>query len=162
MTQKRLRMVMVSALGLGIIGGLAQAQVAARQTTAPKQAQSAATAQVPTEFKSGIEALQSSMSSLEKAGDKWGGHRVKAMQLIDRALQECGQPPTKLAAESGNTDELAALQSGIEQLNNAQSDFEKAESQWGGRKAKAMSLMDEALKELQTGVELYAKSHGTN
>jgi hypothetical protein len=160
MMQKHLRMVVVPAMALGVFGGLSQAQVAARPTTGPKQAQATTATQVPAEFKSGIEALQSAMSSLEKAGDKWGGHRVKAMQLIDRALQQCGQPPTKVAAESGNTDEPEALQSGIEALNNAQSDFEKAGSQWGGRKAKAMSLIDDALQELQTGVE-YAKSHDT-
>jgi hypothetical protein len=62
--------------------------------------------------------------------------------------------------KSGPKDVPADLQSGIAGLNSTKSDFERAGNQWGGRKAKAISLINEALRELQTGIE-FAKSHGT-
>jgi hypothetical protein len=156
------RMVVVLAASLGVFGMVSQAQTGAipRQTTTPRQTQS--TTAVPAEYKSGISALLGAKSALEKAGDKWGGHRVKAIHQIDEALRALGQTPAVSSTEmkSGNTDEPAELQSGISQLNTAKSDLERAGNQWGGRKAKAISYVDEALKELQVGIE-YAKEHKT-
>jgi hypothetical protein len=156
--------VVVLAAGLGVFGAVSQAQTAVipRQTATPRQAQTATVQNVPAEYKSGISSLLSAKSALEKAGDKWGGHRVKAIHQIDEALRALGQTPAVSPSEmkSGNTDEPAELQSGISQLNTAKSDFERAGSQWGGRKAKAISYVDEALKELQVGIE-YAKEHKT-
>lgn len=157
-------LVLALASGLSVFGALSQAQMAnPRQVVPPKQAQTNTVQKdVPAEFKDGIAQLRSAKGALEKAGDKWGGHRVKAIHLIDEALQACGQPQTASRTEmrSGPKDEPAEMQSGISQLTGAKSDFERAGNQWGGRKAKAVSLIDEALKELQIGIE-YAKSHGT-
>jgi hypothetical protein len=160
MTRRNFRLV-VLVMGLSVFGAFSQAQIASpspRAATAPRQVQK----DVPAEFKSGIAQLISAKSVLEKAGDKWGGHRVKAIHLIDEALRTAGHPQARSAGEmkSGPKDEPAELQSGIADLNSAKSDFERAGNQWGGRKAKAISLIDEALRELQTGIE-YAKSHGT-
>jgi hypothetical protein len=163
MTRENCRMAaLVLAAGLSIFGAVSQAQMTnPRAATAPKRAQTVQK-DVPAEFKSGIAQLISAKSILEKAGDKWGGHRVKAIHLIDEALAAVGQPQAKSAGEmkSGPKDVPADLQSGIAGLNSAKSDFERAGNQWGGRKAKAISLINEALRELQTGIE-FAKSHGT-
>jgi hypothetical protein len=45
-------------------------------------------------------------TNLQKAGNKWGGHRIKAIKLIDQALGACGQTqtPTKGEMQSGSTD----------------------------------------------------------
>jgi hypothetical protein len=166
MVQGRVRrMVVVLAAGLGVFGVVSQAQTAAipRQAAAPRQTQPTTVQKdVPAEYKSGISSLLGAKSALEKAGDKWGGHRVKAIHEIDEALRALGQTPVVSSTEmkSGNTDEPAELQSGISQLNTAKSDFERAGNQWGGRKAKAISYVDEALKQLQVGIE-YAKAHKT-
>ena len=167
MTRKSCRTVaLVLASGLSVFGAVSQAQMTnPRAATSPKQAQNVQkTVQkdVPAEFKSGIAQLISAKGILEKAGDKWGGHRVKAIHLIDEALAAVGQPQARSAGEmkSGPKDVPADLQSGIADLNSAKSDFERAGNQWGGRKARAISLINEALRELQTGIE-YAKSHGT-
>jgi hypothetical protein len=158
------RMVAVLAAGLGVFGAVSQAQTGAipRQTVTPRQAQTGTVQNVPAEYQSGIAALQGAKSALERAGDKWGGHRVKAIHQIDEALRALGQNPAVSSTEmkSGNTDEPAQMQSGISQLNTAKSDLERAGNQWGGRKAKAISYVDEALKELQVGIE-YAKAHKT-
>jgi hypothetical protein len=117
---------------------------------------------VPAEFKAAIAALASSKSNLEKAGDKWGGHRVKAIHEIDQIFREVGQPqaPSSGEMKSGSVDEPAVLQSGIASLNTAKADFERSGNQWGGRRVKAISGINAALQELQTGIE-YAKSHKT-
>ncbi len=129
-----------------------------RQTTMGQAVQK----DVPAEFRSGIAALASAKSSLEKAGDRWGGHRVKAIHLIDEALNAVGQPQAHNPNEmkSGPQDEPAALESGISSLNTAKSDFERSGNQWGGRREKALAHINQALSELQIGIE-YAKSHHT-
>lgn len=117
---------------------------------------------VPAEFQAAISEMQSAKSSLEKAGDKWGGHRVKAIGFIDQALRVVGNPPapSKTEMESGPKDEPAEMDSGRTALQSAESDFERSGNEWGGRRAKAMSLIHQALEELQLGID-FAKSHGT-
>lgn len=158
------RMMLVLAASVGVFGVVSQAQTAAvpRQVGTPRQTQPGTSQNVPAEYQSGISALQGAKSALEKAGDKWGGHRVKAIHQIDEALRALGQNPSVSSSEmkSGNTDEPAQLQSGISQLNTAKSDLERAGNQWGGRKAKAITFIDDALRELQVGIE-YAKAHKT-
>jgi hypothetical protein len=117
---------------------------------------------VPAEFQSAIAALASAKGDLERAGDKWGGHRVKAIHEIDQMLREVGHPQASTSTEmrSGSVDEPAVLQSGIAKLNAAKSDFERSGNQWGGRRVKAIAGINAALQELQTGIE-YAKAHKT-
>jgi hypothetical protein len=149
-----------------LAGGLTIALAQVQKTNPKSGAASAQTApvqkDVPAELNSGISQLLSAKSSLEKAGDKWGGHRVQAIAFIDQALKELGhtQPSNRHEMDSGPKDEPAALQAGINALQAAKADFSKAGDQWGGKKAKAVSLVDQALKELQLGID-YAKSHGT-
>jgi hypothetical protein len=88
---------------------------------------------------------------LEKAGDKWGGHRVKAIALIDKALKACGQTGTHTAGEmkSGATDDAAAMQEGTTELTSAQTVFKNSKNKWGGRTAQVATLIDQSLQELQ-------------
>src|SRR5579872_2744945 len=146
---------LVLASGLSVFSVVSPAQIAnPRTATAPKPGQTVQK-DVPAEFKSGIAQLTSAKAILEKAGDKWGGHRAKAIHLIDEALGALGQPQAKSTGEmkSGPKDQPSDLQSGIADLNSAKSDFEHAGNQWGGRRAKAISLIDQALSELQAGIE---------
>jgi len=52
------------------------------------------------------------------------------------------------------------MQNGITSLESAKSDFEESDNEWGGHREKAMSLVGQALDELQLGMEC-AKSQGT-
>ena len=117
----------------------------------PKHPAQAPAGPVPPELKAGIAALVSAKASLVKAGDKWGGHRVKAIGLIDKALKACGQPQTHVKGEmtSGSTDDAASLQAGTTELTTAQKDFTNSKNTWGGRRDQALALINQALQELQ-------------
>jgi hypothetical protein len=123
---------------------------AKQQPKAPQPAQAPA-GPVPPLIKTGIAALVSAKASLEKAGDKWGGHRVKAITLIDQALKACGQTQTHTKGEmtSGSTDDTTSMQAATTELTTAQKDFTNSKSTWGGRRDQALPLINQALQELQ-------------
>ncbi len=106
--------------------------------------------------------MLSARASLEKAGNKWGGHRQTAIKLIDQALQACGQTETPDNEEVKSTpaDESPAMQAALTQLTNAQADFQNAKNPWDGRRDQALALVKQALSEVQAGID-YAKSHNT-
>jgi hypothetical protein len=145
---------------LGILMASSQAQTAtAKQpvTKAPTTTQQ----NVPAEYQAGIAQLRVAKGYLEKAGDKWGGYRVKGVASIDQAFKAFGVSPesTPHEMQSGN-DEPAMMNSGISALQTARADFAKAGNDWGGRKEKGVALIDQALKDLQTGIT-WAKEHKT-
>lgn len=152
----------VLTIGVGALGMISPAQTANPKPSATAKPAATVQKDVPAEFQAGIKEMLTAKSALEKAGDKWGGHRVQAISLIDQALKAVGQQQARTTTEmdSGPVDEPTAMQNGITALQTAKSDFENAGNQWGGRRAKALSLIDAALKELQLGID-YAKAHGT-
>jgi hypothetical protein len=124
----------------------------------PKHPAAAPAGPIPPAIQAGITAMQSAKASLESAGDKWGGHRIKAIRLINQALKACGQTPApQSAATNSNVDNPAALQAGITQLTAAQKHFTGATDSWGGRKDKALPLIQQALQELQLAASLAKK-----
>jgi hypothetical protein len=52
------------------------------------------------------------------------------------------------------------MNSGISALQAARADFAQAGNDWGGRKETAVALIDQALRDLQTGIN-WAKQHKT-
>src|SRR5579872_565231 len=133
------------------------------QTSKPNQAATRSAAQnAPAEYQEGIAQLRIAKGYLEKAGDKWGGYRVKGIASIDRGLKALGVSPesTPQEMESGNIDEPGMMNNGIASLQAAKADFAKAGSNWGGRKARAVALIDQALQDLQTGIN-WAQEHKT-
>lgn len=159
--------ILALATGLSFLTVLSLAQTTnpkAAPATAASSTKSASLVQkdVPAEFKAAISQLAVAKSSLEKAGDKWGGHRIQAIHFVDAALEATGQSHVVAPGEmnSGPKDEPAAMQSGISSLQSAQSDFEKSGNQWGGKRAKALADISQALKELQAGID-YAKANHT-
>lgn len=148
-------------LTLGVFTICAQGQASKPNQPA---ARSAASAQqnVPAEYEEGIAQLRTAKGYLEKAGDKWGGYRVKGIASIDRAFKALGVSPesTPQEMESGNVDQPAMMNSGVTSLQTAKEDFAKAGNNWGGRKARAVALIDQALQDLQTGIN-WAQEHQT-
>jgi len=153
--------VLALAASLSVSSLVSRAQTATPKPEA-KVNSGAVSKDVPAEFQAAISQIHSAKRSLEKAGDKWCGHRVKAISLIDQTFRVVGQPSTPSSSEfdSGPQDEPGELGSGITALESAKSDFEKSGNAWGGRREKAMSLISKALDELQLGIEC-AKSQGT-
>jgi hypothetical protein len=117
---------------------------------------------VPAEYEAGISQLRIAKGYLQKAGDKWGGYRVKGITSIDRAFRVLGvtTEPTPHEMESGNVDEPDMMNQGVASLQTARENFANAGDEWGGRKAKAVALIDQALQDLQTGID-WAKEHKT-
>jgi len=52
------------------------------------------------------------------------------------------------------------MQAGLSQLTTAQGDFQNAKNPWDGRRDKALTLINQALTEVQAGLD-YAKSHNS-
>jgi hypothetical protein len=160
MTAQRVHMTMVAlAASFGILaaGAQAQTQPAKRTTT------TAATQQtVPAEYQAGISQLRVAKGYLEKAGDKWGGYRVKGIASIDQAFKALGvsAESTPDEMQSGNVDEPGMMNSAISSLGKAKADFANAGNGWGGRKASAVHLIDQTLGDLQAGID-WAKAHNT-
>jgi len=117
---------------------------------------------VPAEYQDGIAQLRIAKGYLEKAGNKWGGYRVRGIRSIDHALTSLGVSPeaTPQEMQSGNIDEPGMMNSGISSLQTAKGDFERAGNNWGGRKARAVAHIDRALQDLQTGID-WAREHNT-
>jgi hypothetical protein len=140
---------------------LSQAQTSNQKQPATK-ASTTAQQNVPAEYQAGIAKLRIAKGYLEKAGDKWGGFRVKGIESIDQAFKVLGVNPesTPNEMQSGNVDEPGIMNSGISNLQAAKADFAKAGNNWGGRKEKAVALIDQALKDLQTGID-WAKKNKT-
>jgi len=138
--------------------GLSQAQLRTTKRPATKPATSQ---NMPPEYQAGINELRSAKGYLEKAGDKWGGYRVKGIASIDHAFRALGVSPASIPNEvqSGNVDEPGMLNGGISRLQAARADFEKA-ANWGGRKEKGIADIDQALRDLQIGIS-WAKEHKT-
>ena len=118
----------------------------------------APTGPIPPAINAGIEAMVSSKASLENAGNKWGGHKQKAIQFIDQALAACGQTstPDSGAAKSGAADDTA-MQTALTQLTAAQQHLMSAKNAWGGRRDKALALVNQALSEVQAGIDFAKK-----
>jgi len=117
---------------------------------------------VPAEYQEGIAQMRVAKGYLEKAGDKWGGYRVKGIAAIDRAFKVLGVSPesTPQEMESGNVDEPGMMNNGIASLQAALDEFAKAGSNWGGRKERGVALINQALQDLQTGID-WARQHNT-
>ena len=123
----------------------------ANQQPKPKQPRAAPTGTIPPAINAGVKAMIAAKADLEKAGDKWGGHRVKAIKLIDQALDACGQKQTPGNGEmkSTATDETSLMTTATTQLTTAQKDFTNAKNPYGECKDKALPLITQALQELQ-------------
>jgi hypothetical protein len=147
--------------GLSIFAALSQAQLPTPKqpiTKAPTTAQR----NVPADYQAGVAQLRIAKGYLEKAGDKWGGYRTKGIASIDQAFKALGVSPESTPDEmqSGDVDEPGMMNSGISSLQAARTDFANAGNAWGGRREKGVAFIDQALKDLQTGID-WAKEHVT-
>lgn len=161
MTLRRLQTAILAlAASLGIVTGLCPAQATNPKRPAPKAVTVAEN--VPSEYQAGIAQMRIAKAYLEKAGNKWGGYRVRGIASIDRAFKQFGVSPesTPNEMQSGDVDEPGMMNSGISSLQTARADFAEAGNDWGGRKEKGLAFIDQALNQLQVGID-WAKEHKT-
>jgi len=71
-----------------------------------------------------------------------------------------GQTPTlQLVGQAKSGDAPGEIRHAIDNLNEAKSHMMNAGGDWGGHKAKAINLANEAIRELNLGVD-WAHAHG--
>jgi hypothetical protein len=162
MSRKKLRTAILALVAsLSVFRALSQAQMPTPKhpvTKAPTTAQQ----NVPADYQAGVAQLRIAKGYLEKAGDKWGGYRVKGIASIDEIFKTFGVSPESTPDEmqSGDVDEPNMMSSGISSLQAARADFANAGNAWGGRREKGVAFVNQALKDLQTGID-WAKEHNT-
>jgi hypothetical protein len=162
MVRRRLALVVtVLVATFGLSTALSEAQMSATKQPMSK-ASAVAQQTVPAEYQAGIAQLRIAKGYLEKAGDKWGGYRIKGLASIDQAFKALGvsSESTPQEMESGNVDEPGMMNNGIASLQTAKADLAKAGNNWGGRKEKGIALINQALQDLQAGIN-WAKEHKT-
>lgn len=163
MTPRRLRTASAALIAsLGVLVALSPAQTSAPKRPTPPKVPATAQQIVPAEYQAGISQLRVAKAYLQKAGNKWGGYRIKGIAAIDQTFKTLGvsAESTPNEMQSGDVDEPGMMNNGISSLQTARAEFEKAANDWGGRKQKAIALIDQSLKDLQTGID-WAKEHKT-
>src|SRR5215467_13195593 len=105
MRDPRLRRVIFILVATLIFTTFSQGQASTPRPPVPRQQN------VPAEYQDGIAQLRIAKGYLEKAGNKWGGYRVRGIASIDHALRALGVSPesTPQEMESGNVDEPSMM-----------------------------------------------------
>jgi hypothetical protein len=150
--------VVALAMVVVISTGVSQAQAKpATKSATPNMAN------VPADYQAGITQLRVAKGYLEKAGDLWGGYRVKGIAEIDNALRALlGAPLSSQKDEmaSPHSDAPSMMNAGIQHVQNAQADLNKAGDNWGGKREQALTHINQALSDLNEGIN-YAKQNKT-
>lgn len=103
--------------------------------------------------------LNKAKASLRKATADKGGHRVKAISLVDEAISEVN---AGIAYDRRNSHAFVLrygaadqpnMQAALDHLRNARENLNKATADKGGHRAKAISLVNQAIDEVQKGIE---------
>ena len=159
-SRTRLATAIIAQAALCVVTALSPAQTPSPKRPATKPTTAAQNA--PEEYQAGIAQLRIAKGYLEKAGDKWGGYRVKGIGSINQTFKVLGVSPesTPNEMQSGNVDEPGMMDNGVSSLQTARADLAEVGNDWGGRKDKALALIDQALNDLQTGIN-WAKEHHT-
>ncbi len=147
---------------LALVASLVIFTATSQAQTKPAPSAAASNQQVPAEYQAGIAQLRAAKGYLEKAGDKWCGHRTGSIRYIDRAFEALGVSPESTPSEmsTGNVDEPMMMNKALASLQSAKDNLGKAGSGWGGRKVNGLTNVNHAIEEIQEGVSC-AKAHKT-
>ena len=105
--------------------------------------------------------LNKAQSELRKATPDKGGHRVKALNLVTKAISEVNEgikyDRRHSHAETVATGEALVdqphMQRALDYLRDAKANLGKATADKGGHRAKAIDLINEAIDEVNKGIE---------
>ena len=102
--------------------------------------------------------LQKAKTELQAATPNKGGHRAKALNLINQAIAEVNRG-IGFARHNGHhasmnlpTPDQPHMQAAIDHLNSAKENLIKANPDKGGHRANAIKLVDEAIAEVGLGM----------
>jgi len=101
--------------------------------------------------------LQNAKAQLIAASPNKGGHRAKAINLVNEAIAEVNRG---IAFDRRHNHAILNalpdqphMQAALDFLRNAKSDLERATSDKGGHRVNAIKLVDQAIDETKKGME---------
>ena len=106
--------------------------------------------------------LQTARAELQKATPDKGGHRVNAIGLVNSAIAEVNEGIAfdrrhnhvrTLTAENLFGPDQPHMQNALTALENAKASLEKATTDKGGHRNKALDYVKDAIKEVKKGME---------
>jgi len=103
--------------------------------------------------------LNKAKSSLRKATPDKAGHRVKAMNLVDQAIAQVNagikydRKTSRAEFSRVESSDQPNMQAALTHLRNARSNLEKATADKGGHRVKALELVNQAIDEVQKGID---------
>ena len=106
--------------------------------------------------------LQTARAELQKATPDKGGHRVNAIGLVNSAIAEVNagiafdrrhNHVSTLRAENLFGPDQPHMQNALTALENAKDSLEKATTDKGGHRNKALDYVKDAIKEVKKGME---------
>jgi len=101
--------------------------------------------------------LQKARASLQVATANKGGHRAKAIGLVNSAIGEINKGikfarQTNHANVSSPTPDQPNMEAALDHLKNARADLERATPDKGGHRANAINLVNQAIDEVKLGI----------
>jgi hypothetical protein len=108
--------------------------------------------------------LMNAKTELQKAVADKGGHRVKAISLVNSAIAEVNagidfdrrhSHPSQVTAETlfAGAPDQPHMQNALSSLESAKSDLNRATADKGGHRAKALDYVKDAISEVKKGIE---------
>lgn len=108
--------------------------------------------------------LQTAKRELQRATANKGGHRAKAISLVNRAIAQVNQGisydrrhnhATTLRTESllAGAPDQPHMTAALTALESAQNNLQRATSDKGGHRGKALDLVRDAISEVRKGIE---------
>lgn len=106
--------------------------------------------------------LQTARAELQKATPDKGGHRVNAIGLVNSAIAEVNagiafdrrnNHVSALTADNLFGPDQPHMQNALTALENARDSLEKATSDKGGHRVKALGYVKDAIDEVKKGIE---------
>lgn len=103
--------------------------------------------------------LQNAKAQLIAASPNKGGHRAKAINLVNEAIGEVNRGiafdrrHNHVSVDSTPLPDQPHMQAALDYLRNAKSDLEHATSDKGGHRVNAIKLVDQAIDETKKGIE---------
>jgi hypothetical protein len=103
--------------------------------------------------------LQNAKAQLISASPNKGGHRAKAIDLVNEAIAEVNRGiafdrrHNHASIDAKPLPDQPHMQAALDYLRNAKSDLERATTDKGGHRVNAIKLVDQAIDETKKGID---------
>jgi predicted metal-dependent hydrolase len=103
--------------------------------------------------------LQTAKSQLQQATPDKGGHRVKAIALVNQAIAQCNagiawdRRHNHAEVLLAGAPDQPHMQAALTALESAKNNLERATSDKGGHRVRALDLVKNAISEVKKGIE---------